>query len=83
MHNLIGYSNNYSKTSEIIWQYYKNEAIYNLANSASFKSKVKIRGDTLAGGNTKDVKIIVPLKCLNNFWRILAMPLINYEVSLF
>ena len=83
MHNLIRYSNNYSKTSEIIWPYYKNEAIYNLANSVSFKSKVKIRGDTLAGGNTKDVKIIVPLKCLNNFWRILAMPLINYEVSLF
>ena len=83
MHNLIGYSNNYSKTSEILWQYYKNEANYNLANSASFKSKVKIRGNTLAGGNTKDFKIIVPLKCLNNFWRILAMPLINYEVSLF
>ena len=40
-------------------------------------------GNTPAGGNTKDVKIIVPLKHLNNFWRTLEMPLINCEVSLF
>ena len=34
-------------------------------------------------GNTKDVKIIVPLKYLSNFCRTLEMPLINCEVSLF
>ena len=33
-------------------------------------------------GNTKDVKIIVPLKYLSNFWRTPEMLLINCEVNL-
>ena len=45
------------------------------------KSKVKITGGTHARGNTKDVKIILPLKYLSNFWGTLKMPLINCEVS--
>ena len=32
--------------------------------------------------NTKDVKIIVPLKYLSNFWRTLEIPLINSKVEL-
>ena len=83
MYNLIEYSDNYSKTSGSLWQYYKYEPNDNLANSESFKCKVKISGSTPAGGNTKDVKIIVLLKYLSNFWRTLAMRLINCEVSLF
>ena len=85
MYNLIEYSDNYSKISERLWQYYKDEPNDNLADSESFKSKVKITWNAPAGGNTntKDVKIIVPLKYLSNFWRILEMPLINCEVSLF
>ena len=30
----------------------------------------------------KEVKIVVPLKYLSNFWRTLNMPLINFELSL-
>ena len=81
MYNLIEYSNNYSKTFESLWQYYKDEPNDNLAGSESFKSKVKITGSTPAGGNTKDVKIIAPLKYLINFWK-LKMPLMNCEVIL-
>ena len=83
MYNLIEYSDNYSKTSGSLWQYYKDEPNDNLAHSESPKSKVKITGSTPADGNTKDVKIIVPLKYLSNFWRTLEMPLINCEVSFF
>ena len=83
MYNLIEYSDNYPKTSGSLWQYYKDEPNDNLANSESFKSKVKITGNTPADGNTKDVEIIVPLKYLSNFWRTLEMLLINCEVSLF
>ena len=83
MYNLIEYCNNYSKTSGSLWHYYKDEPNDNLTNSESFKSKVKITGSTPAGGNTKDVKIIVPLKYLSNFWRILKMPLINCEGKIF
>ena len=50
-----------------LWQYYKDEPYDNLAYSESFKSKVKITGNTPADGNTKIVEIIVPLKYFNNF----------------
>ena len=82
MHNLIEQSDNYSKTSGSLWQYYKDDPNDSLADSESFKSKVKITGSTPAGGNTKDVEIIVLLKYLSNFWRALEMPLINCEINL-
>ena len=47
-------------------------------DSASFKYKQKITRQT---GN--DVQIIVSLKYLSNFWRILEMPLINCEIIIF
>ena len=65
-----------------VWQYYKDEPNDNLADSESFESKAEITGNTPADGNTKDVKIIVPLEYLSNFWRTLEMPLINCEVNL-
>ena len=82
MYNLIEYSDNYAKTSGSLWQYYRDEPNNNLANSKSFKSNIKITGRTPAGGNEKDVEIMVPLKYLSNFWRTLEMPLVNCEVSL-
>ena len=82
MYNLIEYSDNYSKTSGSLWQYYRDEPNDNLANSESFKFKVKITGKTPAADCEKDVEIIVPLKYLSNFSRTLEMPLINSEVNL-
>ena len=82
MYNLIEYSDSYSKTSGRLWQYYKDEPNDNLTDSESFKSKIKIRGNTFADGNTSDVEIITSLKYLDNFWRPLEMPLINCEVYL-
>ena len=79
MYNLIEYSDNYAKTS---WQYYRDEANDNLVDSESFKSKIKITGKTPAGGNEKDVEIMVLLKYLSYFWRTLEMLLINFEVNL-
>ena len=67
MYNLIDYSDNYLKNSGSLWHYYKDYPNDNLANSESFKFKVKITGKTPAAGNTKDVEIIVPLKYLTNF----------------
>ena len=82
MYNLIEYGDDYSQTSGSLWQYYKDYPNYNLTDSESFKSKVKITGKTPDDGNTKDVAIIVPLKYLSNFWRTLEMSLINCEVNL-
>ena len=82
MYNLIEYSDNSSKTSASLWQYYKDEPDDNLTDSESFKSKIKITRNAPGDGNTKDVEIIVPLKYLSNFGRTLEMPLIPCEVSL-
>ena len=40
MYNLIEYSDNYSKTSGSLWQYYKDDPNDNFTDSESFKSKV-------------------------------------------
>ena len=50
--------------------------------------KTKITGQTAANNNDGNIagrvniEIMVPLKYLNNFWRILEMPLINCEIEL-
>ena len=58
MYNLIEYSDNYAKTSGSLWQYYRDEPNDNLADSESFKSKIKITGKTRNNDNEKDVEII-------------------------
>ena len=92
MCNLIEYSDNYSKTSGILWQYYKdipavnndgNIVDFNGANATdSFNFKTKITGQTNDEGELNDVEIMVPLKYLINFWRTLEIPLINCEIEL-
>ena len=67
MYNLIEYSDNYAKTSGSLWQYYRDEPNDNLADSKSFKSKIKITGKTPNNINEKDVEITVPLTYLSNF----------------
>ena len=67
MYNLIECSDNYSKTSATLWQYYKDDPDDNLADSESFKYKVKITGKTPNDRNIKNVEIIAPLQYLSNF----------------
>ena len=92
MYNLIEYSDIYQKTLGSLWQYCRDKpALYNnnnvidftadKNNSISFKIKQQIKRQTGNGG-MKYVKIMVPLKYLNNFWRTLEMPLINCEINL-
>ena len=75
MHNLIEYSDIYSKTSGSLWSFYRKESNDNLTDSESFKSKIKITGKTPNNGNAKDVEIIIALKYLSNFLRTLEIQL--------
>ena len=52
--------------------------------SKSFEYKASfIEGSVMQNNLTKnDVKIVVPLKYLSNFWRSLNIPLINCEIEL-
>ena len=67
MYKLIEYSNSYSETSGSLWQYYNDDPNDNIAQSESFKFKIKIKGKTPSAGITKDVEIAVPLKYLSIF----------------
>ena len=83
MYNLLEYGDNCSKASESQWQYYKDAPNDNIIESETFKCKIKVRGKTPAAGNTKDVKIAVPLKYLSNFWRTFEIPLIIVKLLSF
>ena len=79
---LIECSDNYSKTSGGLWQYYKDEPNATLTNSESFESKAKTTGKISANCNIKDFKMPVPLKYFSNIWKTLEMPLIKCEINL-
>ena len=83
MYNLIEYSDNYSKTSGSLWQYYKDDRNITITQSESFKFKIKITVQSSVTGNTKHLEISVPLKYLINFCRTLEMPLIIAKSILF
>ena len=84
MHNLIEYTDAYSKTSGSLWPYYRDEQVFfgannNDDNSNLFKFKEKA-GET-DHDDSKDVEIIVPLKYLYKFWKTLKMSLIDCEIN--
>ena len=85
-YNLIEYSDNYQDSSATLYQHKRDEAQDDLENNTSsyFKYKVNLLGDPNVVGNVarRDVKIVVPLKYLSNFFRSLEMPLINCKIKL-
>ena len=91
MYNLIEYSDNYQDSSATLYQYKRNEppeanAINDLTTntSSSFKYKVSLLGNPVVANNIAkiNVKVVVPLKYLSNFFRSLEMPLINCKIKL-
>ena len=91
MYNLIEYSDGYQDSSAMLYQYKRDEppednAIANLTvnNSSSFKYKVNLLGNrNVVGGIVRfNVKVVIPLKYLSNFFRSLEMPLINCKIKL-
>ena len=51
-------------------------------NWASFTDCISQTGQ-IENDGTKDVQIMVSLKCLSNFWRTFEIPFINCEVNFF
>ena len=88
MYNLLEYSKNYKKTTGSLWNYYRDEPsssiganniTHSILNSKSFDYKASFMENGVTHDNlTKnDVKVVVPLKHLSNFWKHLDTPLIN------
>ena len=67
-----------------MWNYYRDEPSNPLSsNSESFKYKAIITGKTPENNDSlTNVKVVIPLKYLSNFWRSLNIPLINCEIEL-
>ena len=91
MYNLIEYSDNYQDSSATLYQHKRDEppeanAINDLTadTSSSFKYKVELLGNPVLDGAIakRNVKVVVPLKYLSNFFRSLEMPLINCKIKL-
>ena len=91
MYNLIEYSDNYQDSSGTLYQYKpdqppEGDPIPNLAvdKLSSFRYKVELLGDPVVANNIarRNVKVVVPLEYLSNFFRSLEMPLINCKIKL-
>ena len=91
MYNLIEYSDNYQDSSATLYQYKRDEPPENHAladltadNSSSSKYTISLLGNPIVVNNIArtNVKVIVPLKYLSNFFRSLEMPLINCKIKL-
>ena len=93
MYNLLEYSKNYIKTAGSLWNYYRDKPsssidddniIHSILNSESFDYRANFMEDGVTHNNLlkNDVKVVVPVKHLSNFWRSLNIPIINSEVEL-
>ena len=82
MYNLKESNDNYSKTSGSLSKYYTDDPNANLADSGSFRPKIKLIGSIPDDGNTTNVETVGSLKYLINFWRTLEVPLISREINL-
>ena len=98
MYNLLEYSDNFSKTSGNLWNYYRDEVndsanenndvnSYRINNNKTvtskfFKYKTKIVGNTRDNNNRLNAEVVAPLKYLSNFWRSRDLPLIYCEIEL-
>ena len=91
MYNLIEHSDNYQDSSATLYQYKRDEppeanGFNDLTTdtSSSFKYKVNLLGNPVVANNIarRNVKVVVPLKYLSNFFRSLEVPLINCKIKL-
>ena len=91
MYNLIEYSDNYQDSSATLYQYKRdeppeNDAVADLTAdySSSLKYKISLLGNPVVTNNIAriNVKVVVPLKYISNFFRSLEMPLINCKIKL-
>ena len=88
MYNLLEYSDNYENLTGSLYQFKRDEPPDNNADVADnttslvYKSKF-ISGNTVNNiPNVNDVKLVVPLKYVSNFFRSLEMLLVNCKIDL-
>ena len=84
-YNLLEYSDNYQNSTGSLYQFKRDEPpddnadFGNATSSLVYKSKL-IKGTD--NSNVNNVKLVIPLKYVSNFFRSLEMPLVNCKIDL-
>ena len=85
MYNLLEYFDNYQDSTGSLYQFKRDEPpdenadVGNATTSLVYKSKL-IKGTD--DNNLNNVKLVVPLKYVSNFFRSLEIPLVNCKIDL-
>ena len=78
MYNLLEYSDNYEDTTGSLYQFKRDEPPNNNGEVGADTTSLSYK--SISGVN--NVKLVVPLKYISNFFRSLEMPLVNCKVDL-
>ena len=85
MYNLLEYSDNYQDSTESLYQFKRDEPTDDNANVANNTTRLVYESKLISrtvDNNVNNVKLVVPLKYISNFFRSLEMPLVNCKIDL-
>ena len=84
-YNLLEYSDNYQDSTGSLHQFKRDEPPDDNANGANNTTSLVYKSKLISGtddNNVNNVKLVVPLKYVSNFFRSLEMPLVNCKIDL-
>ena len=85
MYNLLKYSDNYRSSTGSLYQFKRDEPPDDNADVANDTTRLVYKSKLIKGtdnNNVNNVKLVVPLKYVSNFFRSLEMPLVNCKIDL-
>ena len=85
MYNLLEYSDNYQNSTGSLYQFKRDEPPDDNANVGNATSSLVYKSKLIKGtdnNNVNNVKLVVPLKYVSNFFRSLELPLVNCKIDL-
>ena len=85
MYNLLEYPDNYQDSTGSLYQFKRDEPPDDNANVANNTANLVYKLKLISGtddNNVNNVKLVVPLKYVSNFFRSLEMPLVNCKIDL-
>ena len=85
MYNLLEYSDNYQNSTGSLHQFKRDETPDDNANAVNDTTSLVYKSKLISGtddNNVNNVKLVVPLKYVSNFFRSLEMPLVNCKIDL-
>ena len=85
IYNLLEYSDNYQDSTGSLYQSKRDEPPHDNANVANNTTSLVYKSKLISGtddNNLNNVKLVVPLKYVSNFFRSLELPLVNCKIDL-